>query len=159
MADPLKSLLDMWREAERAARIKLEEAVAARTKADEEETRLRQALRVAKVAWTLENRSPRAAPKNAAEAQARERYRERLAGEARRAAQELEAHAAGARADAVHAEEAARAAYEEASKQLEAALKLEERADAEAAKRAERRAEDAAADHANAAHVRRREEP
>ena len=73
-------------------------------------------------------------------------------------AQDLEAHNRGPQAAALRAEESARAAYEEAHQELEAALKLEERNLAEAAKRALHRAEDAAADHANAAYAQRREQ-
>jgi hypothetical protein len=155
MASPLQSLLDLRREAAQAARIGLEQAITARTRQDEEQARFVQDWMKARARLLGEEEAHSAGPKTAVEIQARERYRERLAEEASRAARIVRAHREGALAAAQRAESQARVAYEEARAALEAAEKLQARVDAEATKRAERRSEEAAGDHA--AHVRRRE--
>jgi hypothetical protein len=159
MTSPLHSLLDLRRDAEQAARVTLEEAIAARVEEDEEQARLVGCWRVARAKLLREERCRSSTPKTVAQAQARERYRERLAAEATGAALSAEEHLEGELATARRAESEARLAYEAARVALEAAAKLQERADAEAAKRAERRVEEAAGDHANAAFVKSRNRP
>jgi hypothetical protein len=159
MRSPLHSLLDLRRDAEQAARVTLEEAIAARVEEDEEQARLVGCWRVARAKLLREESRGEHAPKSAAEAQTRERYRERLVAEAKQANVCAEEHLEGELATARRAESEARLAYEAARVALEAAAKLQERADAEAAKRAERRVEEAAGDHANAAFVKSRNRP
>jgi flagellar biosynthesis chaperone FliJ len=159
MTSPLHSLLDLRFDAEQAARLNLEDAIAARVKEDEEQARLVESWRLARAKLLREESRGEHAPKSAAQAQTRERYRERLEEEATGAALSAEEHLEGALACARRAESEARAAYEAARVALEAAAKLQERADAEAAKLVERRDEEAAGDHATAAFVRNRNRP
>jgi len=159
MSSPLPLLVDVRRTAEAAARSDLERARAAHVAADAEEARLLGVLRAAKAALRKEERRPSSAPRTVAQAQTRERYRERLQAAVDQAALALGQHRAGAQEDALAAEDRARAAHETARVALAAAEQLAARADAAAAKLAERRAEAAATDRANAAYVRRRGRP
>jgi hypothetical protein len=156
MTATLKTLLDLRREAEQAARVRLAEAITARVEAEEAHAGLVEARRVARAARLREERHGARALKTAAEAQTRARYHQQLVEADTAAALDVEEHLEVAFNPALGAEGAAREAYEAARVALEAASKLQEREAAAAAKQAEHRAEAAAADHTNATFVRRR---
>jgi hypothetical protein len=152
----LQSLLDLQRDAEKAASAALEVALAARVAEDEEHARLVSRWQAASVVLEEEKAHRGNTPDTAAQALMREHYRVRLDDDVARAARRMEEHRTSALAATIAAEEQARRAYAGARLALDATLKLKQRADAEDAKLAERRSEDEAGDHANAAFVRRR---
>jgi hypothetical protein len=158
MASQLETLVDLRRNAEKAARDALDLAAAARVKEDEEQARLVARWQAAKGVLDAEKARWPDAPATAAQGLTREHYRRRLDDDVTWMARVAEGHRCRALAAAMSAEDEARVAYEEAHRATEAALKLKERADAEEARIADRRAEDAASDHAHAAFVRRRSE-
>jgi len=154
----LQSLLDLQRDAEKAASAALEVALAARVAEDEKQARLVSSWRAAAVALEEDKARWVTAPHTAAQALTRELYRRRLDDELAQAARRMESHRVTDLAATRAAEERARGAYQEARMALDATLKLKQRADTEDAKLAERRSEDEAGDHANAAFIRRRAE-
>ncbi|MBN2575101.1 MAG: hypothetical protein JXP73_11110 [Deltaproteobacteria bacterium] len=158
MASQLQTLLDLRRKAERDAQAAMEMAVAARVREDAAQARLVTRWQAAKKALDKEQARWTAAPETAAQALMRENHLRRLADGMARVARLAEEHRQGPLGEAAKHERAARLAYEEARAALDTACKLKARADAEAAKLAERRAEETAADHANAAFVRRKDD-
>lgn len=158
MAFQLQSLLDLRRNAESEARGAFDRAIAVRVREEEEQARLLARWKAACGAFDEELVKRAAAPATAAEARTRALYRERLHEKAAARARDAEDHRASPLATAQAAEEAARAAYEEAHQACQAVEKLKEHAEAEEQSIAERQAEDAAGDLAQAAYFKRRSE-
>jgi flagellar biosynthesis chaperone FliJ len=155
MTSPLPSLIDLRREAESQAFLALKRVMAEHAREVEKEARLlagwRRALAVAQP-----NGGPASTLATAAQAMTRDRYRRDLAQAVARAARLLQAHRRGPLAQAAQAESTARSTHQQARRELEAALKLQQREAARAAELARRRDEDVASDLANAAFVRGR---
>jgi hypothetical protein len=156
MSSVLHTLIDLRRDAEQAARLRLEQAIAAQVKQEAEQARLAEIWRAARAALLRAHARALPSRETAAHAQARERYRDRLVSAATRAAAQRDEHRASALARARRAEEEARARYEAARVALEAAAKVRARQAAGTAKRARRRTEDILSDLASHAFVRRR---
>ncbi len=156
----LHSLLNFRRDAEDTAKQVLGRAVAARVREEDEQARLVQACQPARATCKSEEArlSAEPAPTNGAEANSRERYRQRLRAEVTRLVGIAENHRNTALAAAIAVETEARQAFERAHREREAVEKLKQRADAEDKKLAERRAEDAASDLSQAAFMRRKSE-
>jgi flagellar biosynthesis chaperone FliJ len=156
----LHSLLNLRRDVEDTARQALDRAAAARVREEAEQARLLEAWEAARARLKKETArlSAEPAPTNGAEANSRERYRQRLRAEVTRLAGIAEKHRNTVLAAAIAGETEARRAFEQAHRERETVEKLKQRADAEDKKIAERRAEDAASDLAQAAFVRRKSE-
>jgi flagellar biosynthesis chaperone FliJ len=156
----LHSLLNLRRDAEDTARQTLARAVAAHVREEDEQARLLRACEAARAIFKSEEArlSAAPAPTNGAEANSRERYRQRLRAEVTRLAGIAENHRNTVLAATSAGETEARQALEQAHREREAVEKLKQRADAEEKKLAERRAENAASDLAQAAFVRSKSE-
>jgi flagellar export protein FliJ len=158
MTFQLQGLLDLRRDAEKSARQSLQEACAARIRAEEEYARLVARWREADDRFAEEARrlATGPTPTTAAQATARELYLGRLHEEAGRLAKVAEDHRTTVLARAQNAERSAQTAYEKAHREYQAVEELKERALAEEKSVADRRAEDDASDLAQSAFVRAR---
>jgi len=105
MSSSLQTLLELRRDAERAARVHLERAIAARVKEEAAQGRLVEAWRAARAALLRSRGQPRPLRETLALAQARARYQERLASAVTRAAAQRDAQRASALARASRAED------------------------------------------------------
>jgi hypothetical protein len=149
-------LLDLRREAEKAARIAMELAATKRSQADQVQARLEARVRGAQDALGRARTERPSKPGRVSEAAMREAYLGDLARKAARAAAAAEAHRSGALAEAIAAEEEARAVHEKARLAAAAIARIKERAETREDSLDRRREEDAASDLASAAFVRRR---
>jgi flagellar biosynthesis chaperone FliJ len=160
MSFQLQTLLDLRRNAEKAARQAFDVAMAACRKEEEEQAHF--VARWQEACATMAKENARLAtglsPTTAAQATARAHYLRRLRDETARRKSIAEGHRSTALAKAHAAEGAAQAAYDEARNTCEAVEKLKERSDAEDARIADRRADESAADLAQAAFMKRRSE-
>jgi flagellar biosynthesis chaperone FliJ len=152
MVFELKSLLDLRRDAENAAKRALASAAASVLKAEEEQARLTRHWQAACAALAGETQrlSKGPSPSTAAQGAAGQAYLGRLREEVNRLKAVAEEHRMTAVAAAQASHRAALADCEKALRNREAVATLEEKAQTAAAKIAARKAEDEATDLANA---------